>query len=120
MLRILCVDDEPAIRMVLGALLQRHGHQVETADNGLEAWKLLADDPNAYELVVTDNDMPHVTGMGLIERLRSHGYVGQILLFSGSIAAAARHKLAALNVYAVVPKGEPNELMNCVHRIAVA
>ncbi len=117
-LRILCVDDEPSIREVLGVLLQRHGHRVQTAENGLEAWNILAGDPNAFHLVVTDNDMPHLTGLAFIERIRLHGYSGHILMFSGSIPHSAHHKLAALGVSAVVPKGDPAELLENIHRLA--
>ena len=64
---ILIVDDEPSIRMVLRAHLERSGYAVTAAENGAEAIALLGKD--TFHLVVSDLRMPVVDGMALVERV---------------------------------------------------
>jgi DNA-binding NtrC family response regulator len=61
---ILIVDDEPSIRMVLRAHLERSGYTVTAAENGAEAISLLGKD--TFHLVVSDLRMPEVDGMALL------------------------------------------------------
>lgn len=117
-LKILCVDDEPAIRNVIEILLQRDGHAVDMASDGLLAWNLLSGDLNAYDVVVTDNEMPNLSGLALVERIRAHGYAGKVVMFSGSIVHTAQERLKAFEISAVVPKGEPLELLREIRRLA--
>src|SRR4051812_27098631 len=83
--RVLCVDDEPAIRDVLRMLLEKQGYSVETAPDGLVAWERLANNFSQFELVITDNEMPNLSGIGLVQKLRAVGFPGSILLFSASV-----------------------------------
>lgn len=62
--RILIVDDEPSIRMVLRAHLTRSGYEVTAAENGAEAISLLRNE--AFQLVVSDLKMPIVGGMEVL------------------------------------------------------
>lgn len=117
-LRILCVDDEPAIRDVLELLLRREGHAVETAADGVAAWTKMETDPNSYHLVITDNEMPNLTGLGFVTRIRAHGFTGKVVMFSGSVTERSAAQLTALDVAAVVPKGEPVALLRRVRDLA--
>jgi two-component system response regulator AtoC len=71
MRQILVVDDEPKMRRVLELMLQKMGHAVLAAANGVEALALAA--ANAVDLVVTDLKMPEMDGMELLQRLRQGG-----------------------------------------------
>ena len=62
--RILIVDDEPSIRMVLRAHLTRSGYDVTATENGAEAIAMLRNED--YHLVVSDLRMPIVGGMELL------------------------------------------------------
>ncbi len=62
--RILIVDDEPSIRMVLRAHLTRSGYDVTATENGAEAIAMLRSED--YHLVVSDLKMPIVGGMELL------------------------------------------------------
>lgn len=104
--RVLCVDDEPAIRDVLALHFRRHGFEVETAENGLAAWQLLSADLSRFEVVVTDNQMPDLTGIELVEKLRRAGFAGGIVFFSSTISQQNTERLAALRVE-LVEKGRP-------------
>jgi DNA-binding response OmpR family regulator len=66
---ILIADDEPQICSFLSELLSDEGYMVSVAENGAEALEqLLANPP---DLLITDNMMPRLSGLGLIARLRS-------------------------------------------------
>ena len=67
MSRILIVDDEFNMRVVLEALLKKEGYEVSTASDGVEALKILAEEE--VSVVVTDLKMPKLDGMGLLDRI---------------------------------------------------
>jgi PAS domain S-box-containing protein len=65
--RILLVDDEKSLRDVVVSTLSAAGYQVETADNGVEALAMLREDPQGWDLVLTDWSMPLMAGDRLAE-----------------------------------------------------
>jgi two-component system, OmpR family, alkaline phosphatase synthesis response regulator PhoP len=66
--RILAVDDEPNIIRLIEVNLTRHGYQVETANNGVQALeKIRASRP---DLVVSDVMMPEMDGFELLSSIR--------------------------------------------------
>ena len=67
--RILIVDDEPSIRMVLRAHLTRSGYEVTAAENGAEAIDLLRNED--FHLVVSDLKMPVVDGMEVLAHCKT-------------------------------------------------
>ncbi|MDO9529536.1 MAG: sigma-54 dependent transcriptional regulator [Syntrophales bacterium] len=66
MRRILVVDDELNMRLVLKAMLKKENYEVATASNGLKALDILATSDVA--VIVTDLKMPGLDGMGLLEK----------------------------------------------------
>jgi DNA-binding response OmpR family regulator len=80
-LHILIVDDEPAIRDIMARVLVRAGFQVDVAEDGEHAWDAVG--RRSYDLIITDEKMPRLTGAGLIDRLRRKGAMIPVLLMSG-------------------------------------
>jgi phosphoserine phosphatase RsbU/P len=66
--RILVVDDDEAIRILLGSRLRGMGHEIDTASNGLEAWERL--ERESFDLLVCDWNMPLMDGVELCRRIR--------------------------------------------------
>ena len=67
---ILVVEDDPAIRRLVRMVLLRHGYQVETASDGVEAvLKLGIGD---YDAIILDLMMPHLDGFDLIDTLAAN------------------------------------------------
>jgi DNA-binding NtrC family response regulator len=64
--QILVVDDEPNLRRVLSAQLERDGYDVHTAEDGEQALQILRD--NHLDLVITDLRMPKIDGMELLRQ----------------------------------------------------
>jgi len=117
-LQILCVDDEPAIRTILAQQLVRMGHCVHTASDGQEALGKVAAGMDAFDLVITDNQMPKVTGVELAERLRAGGYSGAILFFTSTLDGRSLRRIAAVNAVAVVEKGSAlSTLLSAIERV---
>lgn len=116
--RVLCVDDEESIRDVVAALLRREGFVVETAADGQAAWQRLLSEWDGFDLVITDNEMPRMSGASLIERLHGSRFPGKVLMFSGSLPATAAARLADFGVTERVEKGSGvGELIAAVRRL---
>lgn len=86
MAKILVVDDDPDIRALVDVRLQRLGHRVVAVGSGEEALAVLAD-KGAPEVVVLDVMMPGMSGLQLLERMRSEGGLGEVpvIFLSGRI-----------------------------------
>ncbi|MBN8778205.1 MULTISPECIES: sigma-54 dependent transcriptional regulator [unclassified Thiobacillus] len=67
--QILVADDEPKMRRVLEIMLQKMGHRVLAAGNGVEALALFQ--ANSVDLVITDLRMPEMDGIELLAALRA-------------------------------------------------
>lgn len=66
--RILAVDDEEAIRVMLQQFLNSLGHQVDTACDGMDALEAL--EKQRYDLVLSDINMPRMKGFELLKKVR--------------------------------------------------
>jgi two-component system NtrC family sensor kinase len=66
--RVLVVDDDPALLSLEVALLEAEGHAVTAAEGGQEALALLRQQD--FDVVVSDLDMPDLTGLDLLERVK--------------------------------------------------
>lgn len=79
--RILVVDDDPDIRHLMAEVLLGTGYAVEVAENGVRAWNALH--LHRFDLVVTDQEMPGMTGTQLVSKLRLAGFHMPVILASG-------------------------------------
>ncbi|MEY2932678.1 MAG: Fis family transcriptional regulator, partial [Pseudomonadota bacterium] len=78
--RVLVVDDEENIRLVLRTLLKRHGYEVEAAPGGEEALGLV--ESFGPDVVITDVRMPRMGGMDLLSTLRAKGNDATVIVMS--------------------------------------
>lgn len=69
--RILFIDDEETAVAAIQSLLARLGYQVTARTNSLEALRVFRSKPRAFDLVITDMTMPHMTGKALAGELMS-------------------------------------------------
>jgi DNA-binding response OmpR family regulator len=92
--RILVVDDDDDIRRFNAEALTGSGYRVETAVDGAEGWEALKTD--RYDLLITDNSMPRLTGVELIKKLNDARIPVRVILASGvSNAEESELRLAA-------------------------
>jgi len=69
--RVLIVDDSGSVRNLVKFVLEAQGYSVFEAEDGQEAWRMLQTD--IFDLVLTDFEMPHMTGPELVQHIREQG-----------------------------------------------
>ena len=84
--RILVVDDDEGLRQLNRTALSLSGYEVDSAEDGQSAWDALQ--ANHYDLLITDNNMPRLSGLELIRKLRTMHMTLPIILASGSLRLA--------------------------------
>lgn len=100
--RILLADDNADVREISAVLLRRAGYAVDTAADGEAAWQAFTASP--YDLLVTDNHMPGLSGLELIERVRALPSPVPVILASGTPGRSASSPEPRRGVAAVLPK----------------
>jgi DNA-binding response OmpR family regulator len=81
--RILVVDDDVDIRRVNAEVLSRFGYHVDSAEDGAVAWDTLQ--LNSYDLLVTDNQMPKVSGVELLKKLHAVRMALPVIMDTGTL-----------------------------------
>jgi two-component system alkaline phosphatase synthesis response regulator PhoP len=76
----LVVDDEPAIRKLVEFHLGREGFATQSAGDGLTAFELVQQQPEAWDVLILDVMLPGMDGFELCRRLRQAQYQAAILL----------------------------------------
>jgi CheY-like chemotaxis protein len=108
-LRILCADNHTKLGEVLVRLFSTTGHEVERVMNGLEAWEKLSGAIGHFNVVVTEHQMPGLSGDELTDLLRRANYPGRIIVHSSALTAGEREKYRKLRVDHVVIEQRPAE-----------
>ena len=78
---ILIVEDDPDMRLLNAAALTDAGYRVETAEDGAVGWAAL--NRKHYDLLITDNAMPKVTGVELLKKLSVAHIALPVIMASG-------------------------------------
>ena len=81
--KLLIVDDQPGIRMLLSDILQTKGYEVEEAQTGKEAIDKV--NQTSYDLIILDYKLPVVDGAQFIEYLNTNRINSRIILMSGLV-----------------------------------
>src|SRR2546430_6437402 len=117
-LRVLCADDNVLVLDMLSKTLQSAGHHVEVATDGRAAVSRVEEDPDYFQLIVTDTRMPRLDGFGLVQEARSAGFAGQIIVFANALSAEDRQRYADLRVDRVIDKpGKTGELVGAISEL---
>jgi CheY-like chemotaxis protein len=80
--RILVTDDEESIRKALEKRLRKSGHEVATAQDGMEALELLGS--QSFDLLITDYKMPRMDGLELLAHVKSVKPALPVLMITGT------------------------------------
>jgi signal transduction histidine kinase/DNA-binding response OmpR family regulator len=114
--KVLVVDDEPAVRETLAALLKESGFEVHTAEGGQEARTVIRSVP--IDLMLTDLVMPTEEGIELIRDLRKRHPRLKIVAMSGAFGAEVLDAAQRLGADAALAKPISAEtLRSCVERL---
>lgn len=82
---VLVVEDEVVVRNIVCTVLQREGHKVLAAANGLEALDVARRFSGRIDLLVSDVEMPELDGFSLVDRIRPERPDLRVLLMSGKL-----------------------------------
>ena len=79
--RILIVEDDDDIRHLNAEALTGSGYHVDPAVDGAQGWEAL--NSSSYDLLITDNNMPNLSGIELIKKLNAAGMPVRVIMASG-------------------------------------
>ena len=99
---ILLVDDDPAVRGTVTMLLENAGYRVGCAPDGEAGWHALCAAPS--DLLITDYEMPKLTGLELLRRVRAVSRHMPAILMSGCLPRGEADLESLLQPGAVIPK----------------
>lgn len=116
--RIMLVDDDALLLKVQSRILSRRGYQVTTFPNGQDALDAFREDPQAFDLVITDQTMPKLTGMELATEIVRIREGLPIIITTGFSDIITPNKIAARGIRELLRKPvDSEELTGAVRRI---
>lgn len=71
-LRVLLVEADDSTRHIIAALLRKCSYRVAAVADGLKAWELLKGKPNNIDLILTEVDLPSISGFALLTLITEH------------------------------------------------
>ncbi len=80
---VLVAEDDIFFRRLNARVLSRAGYEVDTAVDGAAAWQALNTD--SYDLLITDNKMPKVSGVELLKKLRAARMALPVIMATGAL-----------------------------------
>ncbi len=101
---VLIVDDEPAVRRTVRGVLESSGFECAESENGACALAWLEE--NHTDVVIADYQMPVMSGLVLLERVRGflNGRTPRVIMLSGVIEDQEKDKAKELGAYAIIEK----------------
>src|SRR4051812_26021423 len=113
--RLLVVDDEKNLRLVVEKEMTRQGHDVTSAEDGEAAWLLL--ESQDFDVVLCDINMPKLDGLGLLRRTRERfPDPPEVIMLTGQATVESAIEAMKLGAYDYLTKpyriGELGALVN--------
>lgn len=102
--RILLADDDPHVGAVTARLLQRLGYRVTLHADARRAWQCFRDDSDGFDLVMTDQTMPHLSGLELAEKILSVRPDLPVVLYTAYGGVLSKKRVDASGIRAVISK----------------
>src|SRR4051812_26684793 len=103
MAKLLVVDDEKNLRLVVQKEMARQGHEVETADDGESAWSLI--ESQDFDVLLCDINMPRLDGMGLLRRTRERcPNPPEVIMLTGQATVESAIEAMKLGAYDYLTK----------------
>ena len=97
MQRILIIDDEPNILLMLKKMLEKAGYEIDLASNGVEGLSLFRNSPS--DLVITDIIMPEKEGLETIREMKRMSPELKIIAMSGGGKISAENYLGTAKIF---------------------
>jgi CheY-like chemotaxis protein len=109
---ILLAEDNPVNQQLAIKLLTKAGYRVEVAGNGREAVEKLSAQPDAYDIVFMDVQMPEMNGLDATRVLRSRGFTSiPIIAVTANVIKGDREKCLDAGMNDYIPKPIKREVV---------
>jgi PAS domain S-box-containing protein len=95
---LMIVEDDPLLIFIYRQFLESNGYRVTVANNGLDALEKFKHAPDSFDLVITDNSMPKMTGIELVPQLLNIRENMPVMLISGHGKLMSDQQAHALGV----------------------
>jgi len=102
--RILFVDDEETLAEMAGEMLRKLGYDVQIMTSGLDALQQIQASPEQYDLIITDQTMPSISGLDLARSIVALQPGVPIILYSGYSAAISADEAREIGIKKVLMK----------------
>jgi DNA-binding NtrC family response regulator len=103
MAKLLVVDDEKNLRMVVQKEMARQGHDVDCAEDGEAAWAMLGEQD--YDVLLCDINMPRLDGIGLLRRTRERSHnPPEVIMLTGQATVETAIEAMKLGAYDYLTK----------------
>jgi two-component system sensor histidine kinase and response regulator WspE len=103
--RILVVDEDHDLRRLYVEALAGPGYDVDAAEDGAAGWEALQ--ANSYNLLITENDLPKLSGVELVKKLRSARMALPVVMAAGKLPTHELARNPALQLTATLSKSFP-------------
>jgi DNA-binding response OmpR family regulator len=107
--RILVVDDDLCLCAFNAEILETAGFEVDVAEDGEAGWLALR--ANDYDLLITDNNMPKISGIELLKRIRGESLDIPVIMVSGAVPTEELGRHPGLGLAATVSKPYTGETL---------
>ncbi len=116
--RLLVVDDSPGVRTASRIILEHLGFKVDVAAGVDEALQIVSLGGELFEIIITDLDMPLLSGEDLVRALNAKQFQGKIILISGKLEDEHIHTFRSLGVTGFLKKPFSQEqLVRVLHEL---
>jgi two-component system cell cycle sensor histidine kinase/response regulator CckA len=115
--RILLVEDEDAVRHIAAKTLAKRGYEVVEACDGEEAYEILEDDEEGFDLLISDVVMPGLDGPGLLMKARHMLKDTRVVFISGYAAEEFSKTLSEEQEVSFLPK--PFTLIQLAEKVKI-
>lgn len=100
---IIVADDEKSLLLVLSKILKKEGYDVIPAENGAVAWELFRKHGKAVDLIILDTNMPEMSGIEVLEKVRKADASMPVILLSGYSESPAKSENLAPDAFIQKP-----------------
>ncbi len=116
--RVMFVDDEPALVDLWDMVLKAAGYKVESFKESLQAFDAFKENPDKYDIVVADINMPNMTGLSLLKGMREKREGIPVILCTGYTGIAKEEVLNSSGVDALLIKPvSKNKMLRTIRTI---
>ena len=116
--RVLLVDDESLVLMSVQRALERLGYEVDAVKDGPDALEVFCEDPDSFDVVITDQTMPKMTGAELAEELLHIRPDIPVILSTGFSETISEQEAKAMGVRDLLMKPATTKDLDAVIRRA--